>query len=303
MRLRTCALARCLIVLPMLAAAAPRALAHPQPVLRIGVFADAQYADKPNSLPRRYSETRDKLRDCLDALAIDKPDRIVNLGDLIDGNGEKTRDDLHAMAALFTGLPMLHVVGNHCLAAGLPELMGELGLERPYHAWAARGFRFVVLFGMDVSTASPAGSPEAAEAREYLAADPKRPTYNGAIGKAQMAWLRGQLATAVRRREKVIVLCHMPALAASAGPWITLWNGEEVCRTLEQAGCVVAYIAGHEHRGGYAFHGGIHHLTMPGLVEAPEESTAYALLDLYRDRICVQGFGVVQDRELVFGKP
>jgi hypothetical protein len=63
------------------------------------------------------------------------------------------------------------------------------------------------------------------------------------------------------------------------------------------SGCVVAYFAGHDHAGGYAVDGTVHHVTVQGMVEAPRRN-AYAIVDVFDQRIRIHGFGKVPSRGL-----
>ena len=58
---------------------------------------------------------------------------------------------------------------------------------------------------------------------------------------------------------------------------------------------------GHDHAGGYARSGGVHYVTVPGMVEAPEKN-AFAVVDVYDDRLDVRGFGSVPSRTLGAGR-
>jgi hypothetical protein len=282
----------------LLAIGAAASVGHAaEPVLRFGLVADVQYADKPTQGARRYAESKAKLAACVADLAQQELGFVVSLGDLIDGHGASSGDELRLMLAAFEPLtaPVHHVIGNHCLSVPRPALMQALGRLSGYYAFRDRGWRFIVLDAMDVSANGSAGPEEAALAKGYLARKPAPPAYNGAIGPAHMAWLRSQLAGAKRLGERVIGFCHMPTLAAASNPGLLLWNHAEVLAELEQAGCVAAWIAGHDHRGGYARRAGIHHLTLPGMVEAPADGNAYAVIELHPDRLVVQGRGTVTD--------
>lgn len=271
-----------------------------KPVLRFGVVADPQYADKETIGKRRYREAAGKLKAALKALDKEKPDFIVNLGDVIDGNGERTPADLALIAGIFREArsPLRHVLGNHCLVAGRQQVMQALGMKDAYYEFRCKGWRFLVLDGMDVSTFSPKGSPEALRAGQILALDPKLPTYNGALSDKQLAWLEERLADANRQKERVIVFCHHPTVLAASTQAHLLWNHVDVEAALAQSHCVAAYLCGHDHAGGYACADGIQHLTMPGLCEAPAGDNAYALVEVYQDRMVISGFGTVPGREV-----
>jgi hypothetical protein len=69
-----------------------------------------------------------------------------------------------------------------------------------------------------------------------------------------------------------------------------------------QSGCVVAWINGHDHKGGYAFVRGIHHLTVPGMVESPSGGNSYAVAEVLADRIVIEGRGTTPGRTLGLNK-
>ena len=60
--------------------------------------------------------------------------------------------------------------------------------------------------------------------------------------------------------------------------------------------CVAAYLNGHNHAGNYGERDGIHYLTLKGMVDT--EKTAYAVIEVYPDRLAVKGFGRETDREM-----
>jgi hypothetical protein len=62
---------------------------------------------------------------------------------------------------------------------------------------------------------------------------------------------------------------------------------------------VAAYISGHNHAGHYGELDGVHYLTVPGMVDTPEQS-AFAVARVYENRIEIDGEGRVEDRTLRF---
>ena len=72
-----------------------------------------------------------------------------------------------------------------------------------------------------------------------------------------------------------------------------------VLKILEECGCVVAWICGHEHGGGYVLRNGIHHLTMHGMIETKDKPAA-AIFRLFPDHLSITGFGREPSRELLF---
>ena len=59
---------------------------------------------------------------------------------------------------------------------------------------------------------------------------------------------------------------------------------------------VVAYINGHNHAGNYGQQNGVHYLTLKGMVDTTE--SAYSVIEVYRDRLEVVGFGRQERRTL-----
>ncbi|MCX6907734.1 MAG: metallophosphoesterase [Verrucomicrobia bacterium] len=271
-----------------------------QALFRFGVVTDVQYADKPARGKRHYNESAEKLRACVADFNRRELAFVANLGDSIDGDGGKSATDIALIAGIFRQLtcPVQHVLGNHCLNVPRPALLKELGLKSPYYEFARECWRFLVLDGMDVSYKSPDGSKQAKEAQNYLEKNPKLNKYAGALGEEQMVWLREQLADAARQKQRVIVFCHHPILAAASSPGAVLWNAGEVEAALVRSGCVVAWINGHDHKGGYAFANGIYHLTVHGMIESPTGGNSYAIASVFETRIAIEGKGTTPSRVL-----
>lgn len=128
--------------------------------------------------------------------------------------------------------------------------------------------------------------------------------YNGALGDAQHRWLKEVLQRARLENQHVIVAGHTPCHAEVANKLDSLaWDAPEICQTLAQAGCVIAYLAGHDHHGGYFYDmsSGIHHLTVPSPLIAQRDANTgrfvspHLVLDLHPDgRIGVRGDGFVR---------
>lgn len=279
---------------------APPTPAAAEPLFRFGVIADIQYADKPAPGVRQYRTSLAKLDRCVAWLNQQPLAFVANLGDIIDGNGPRSAEDLARVSEHLKPLqaPWRHVIGNHCLELDRAVLLPALGLSAPWYEFTQNGWRFLVLNGMDVSVKAPKDSPSGRAAREYLEINPKLPTYNGALGPDQLDWLKAQLAAARGAGQRVIVMCHHPVLPAASDASSILWNGAEVVNVLVEAGCVAAWFNGHDHRGGYAEHQGIHFVTFPGLVEAPADQSACAIVEVRPDRLVIQGLGTVPSRTL-----
>jgi len=247
-----------------------------------GVVADIQYGDKAGGDGRDYRGSLGRLERGVETLRAQPLDFVIQLGDVIDGqptNAAATAQDLDAVLSVFNRLsvPKYHVVGNHCLNAGTNALLQKLGLERAYYAFAvprAAGWRFVVLDGNDAGY--------------------------GVVSEPQLAWFRQTLDQAQQAGEKVICFCHF-ALLQAAAEHDRMAQPEALLKLLDEHPCAVAWIAGHDHAGGYALRRQVHHLTLRGLVEAPTNGTAFARIELAGDRLLERGYGSEPSREMVLG--
>lgn len=255
--------------------------AKPGRLPAFGVVADIQYGDKDGSASRDYRGSLERLGRCVAELNRQKLDFVIQLGDMIDGyptNAAASLADLDKVLPVFNRLaaPKYHAVGNHCLSAGTNALAQRLGLASFYYTFtvpAAKGWRFVVLDGNDAGY--------------------------GIVSERQLAWFQSTLGQAQQAGEKVICFCHFPLLKTAAEHH-RMAKPEAVVKLLDAHTCVAAWIAGHEHAGGYARQRHVHHLTMRGLVEAPG-STAFARFELAGDRIRETGFGNEPGREMFLG--
>lgn len=298
--------------------------------VRFGVLADVQYADKADkeveSGVRPYREALGKLERAVDALAAAHEDAegpplsfCMNLGDSIDGHGEGETDwfarsvrDLKRVAACFgrlrsSGVPLHHVVGNHCICRGSVSRAAfarEMECATDWGAWGGRSYgsfcptpslRCVVLDSMDLALSGwwdDQGNGDEDECRErraesesFLAArplesEPQLKRYNGGLGRGQLRWLEGELREAERAGQAVVVFMHHPVTvgeADSTGPreHMPCWNHEEVRALLLASPAFGALLAGHHHRGGYQRVDGRHFVTVESILEAPAGTTAY----------------------------
>jgi hypothetical protein len=243
-----------------------------------GVIADIQYADKKIKGRRDYRVSIPRLQKCVNDLNQRDLAFTIQLGDIIDGNEtrEQTLADLDAVFEEFDKLtmPKYHVVGNHCIKAGKATLAKKLQLKSFYYDFTvpeAKGWRFVVLDGND------AGS--------------------GVLGKKQLAWFKEKLAKSRAANEKVIVFNHF-ALLKKAAKSYRMKKPKPVLKAIENSGCVVAYFAGHDHNGGYTCKDGLHHVTLKAMLT--QLPNAYAIIDVYPDKLEEIGYGKEPSRELKF---
>ncbi|RKX37909.1 MAG: hypothetical protein DRP64_16585 [Verrucomicrobia bacterium] len=257
--------------------AAGRVLAEAGKSFSFGVIADIQAGDKETKIGRYYRESFARLEECVSELNRHDLAFTIELGDLIDGNAEKTASDLDRVMEEYSKLsmPTYHVLGNHGMSSVRNLMSRKLNSNVFYYDFtvpAAEGWRFIVLDGNDAGY--------------------------GVLGSKQLEWLKSKLDQARADQEKIILFNHF-ALLESAAPQVRMKTPEPVLGWINESGCVVAYFAGHDHAGGYACQNGIHHITVKGMVEAPVKN-AYAVIEVYSDKLVEIGFGKEPSRKMKF---
>lgn len=294
-----------LIALTLLAPAPDSTAAEAQkPLFSFGVVTDVHYSNrKEPSANRYYRDSKRKLTEAVAAFNTAHVDFVVSLGDLIDNDIESYPDIAPVLAA--ADAPVHKIAGNHDFpvpfaAARQQAVFRTMGLAEPCFPLVRDGCRLLFLDANDIAVYAHAeGTPSRTEAEATLArltaegaANARR--YNGALGAAQLEWLVRELRAAEAAGERVICLCHMPALPLPGR--YTLWNNLEVAGILSEYPCVKAFLAGHHHPGGYGIYRGVHYLTFRGMVEGTENK--FAIVDVYPDKLVVRGFGTEETRTL-----
>jgi manganese-dependent ADP-ribose/CDP-alcohol diphosphatase len=270
------------------------------PRLRFGVIADCQYADEDvnQKLNRYYRLSPQKLREAVAALNRSPLDFTVNLGDTID----REFDSFETVVPIFRQLraTCYHALGNHDfdVAPALKKLVAKrMGVdEGTFFSWHCKGWRFLMLDGNEISLFAHAKEdPEYAASESYFRSLPGTPAnYNGAIGRGQLAWLRGELEAARLHHERVIVFCHYPVFPANVH---NLWNAGELVGLLSSFKDVVAaWMNGHNHAGNYGTKDSVHYLNFKGMVDTT--GNCWAEVAVFDDRIEVTGFAREPSRTL-----
>ncbi|ASQ89691.1 hypothetical protein CHL67_01030 [Prosthecochloris sp. GSB1] len=230
--------------------------------MKLGIISDIHFNGDMNI---RGKLRRDLLA-CIGFWERNGADFVIQLGDLIDGEGAQAKENLAEALAIFrtASLPVLHVPGNHCLAVPLKEYLCRARLCSPYYAFRHAGVRFIVLHGMDIN---PASRPtlEADRQRQDLAGrDRWANGYCGAIGQNQLRWLERQLDSASESAEPVVLFCHFPLLKETTDEAHgLLWNHEEVTGLLCRRCNILACFNGHYHHSAHALRSGIHYISLP----------------------------------------
>lgn len=287
------------LLLPRLQAQAP--VATPvgprplgQPLLRIGLIADAQYCDCTADKDRFYRISLEKLHQAVDTLNERQVDLVINLGDLIDqrlGSYPRALRELDRLQ-----MPLLHVLGNHEFwdvpFHDQASVLDTLALSQGYCDYLLPGWRLLLLDGTELAAYAMGAHEElrleAEVCNSSLDGHANAALWNGAIGQAQLDWIAWQLAAADAAGEHVLLFCHFPI--HPAGHPMTLWNEADLRALVSRYKSPAAWIAGHAHEALYAAVDGLHHLTLEGMLMTPD-SNAFAVLDLYPDRLVVEGYG------------
>jgi manganese-dependent ADP-ribose/CDP-alcohol diphosphatase len=271
------------------------------PLFSFAVLTDIHFADQPPVGKRDYRGSWERLARSVEAINAAKPAFTIQLGDLVDAG----QYSMSRILPLYEALNMrrYHVLGNHDFPNGRAELMRRLGMDASWYDFAIDRWRFVVADAMDISVAGrDEGTKEHALGVAMLGDLHARHArnaqdWNGGLGAPQIKWLRDVLRRAKARQERVIVFCHLPALAESSTEQHVAWNCADIRAAVEESGVVKAYLNGHDHNGGYAEHGGVHYVTFPGMVESGVKNS-YTLVDVFNDRLELRGFGTAPSRTL-----
>jgi hypothetical protein len=263
-------------------------------IFRIGLVADPQYCDAAPFNGRQFRLAPDKLATAIDTFNRWQIDLLINLGDIIDRGPES----FQAMRTLYDSLqaPYLHVLGNHefhQIPAGLkPTIMDSLGMGAAFCDFGVKGWRMILLDGTELAGYAREAHPDLAEEGESLwqsvQGKSRGKSWNGGIGQAQREWLRSRLDFAAYHNEQVIIFCHFPIMPADHHS--NLWNDLQMRNLIRPYPNVVAWIAGHYHDGNYRYWQDVHHLTLRGMVMTAD-SNAFSVLDIYPDRLEMNGFG------------
>ena len=66
--------------------------------------------------------------------------------------------------------------------------------------------------------------------------------------------------------------------------------------TLTGCPAVQAVFSGHDHKGGYARVGGVHFVVLEAMLEAPEDSNAFCVVEVGDNEFVIRGRGIVTSR-------
>jgi predicted phosphodiesterase len=214
----------------------------------------------------------------------EKADFLIELGDLKDeGNPAEEHDTLkyletiEAVLATFNG-PRYHVLGNHDVDSISKEQflarVENTGIAQTskYYSFDTHGIHFVVLDANHMADGSDY------DHGNFHWTDTHIPP-------VQCDWLKNDLAAT---SNPVIVFVHQQ-LDGNTNHCVK--NATDVRHILQESQKVLAAFHGHNHAGHYSHIEGIHYYTLKAVVEGSgEENNAYAIVDVYDDRIDITGY-------------
>jgi manganese-dependent ADP-ribose/CDP-alcohol diphosphatase len=273
-----------------------------KPLYSFGVIADVQYADYNPAGTRFYRSSTVKLREALKTLKTDSVRFIINLGDLIDKDFASFNPVLDIINS--SGLEIYHVAGNHDYSVE-GEYKKRLPVLTPskagYYSLLLEGNRFIFLNGNEQSTYFSDDETEIKEAALNLASMKQKGEinaveWNGGFSTKQIEWLKYQLDMANDANEKVFLICHFPIMPENVH---NLLNYKEVLAILENYHNIIAWFNGHNHAGNYGTVNLIHFVTFRGMVET-ESDNSYARIDVYKNKLWINGYGREKSRSLVY---
>lgn len=273
-----------------------------KPLFSFGIIADVQYADRNPVGNRYYRSSLEKLENTLASFRKDSVAFAINLGDLIEIDYESYKPLLKAINA--SGIKMYHITGNHDYAVD-PRYLSRLPVltesREGYYSIIYNNFRLIFMNGNEISKYSSANKFVIRQADDYIRELRKKGEinaidWNGGIGSTQMEWINNQLDEAADNSEKAIMFCHFPIAPENIH---NLLNYKEVLGMLSKYNNIIAWFSGHNHEGNYCRLNSIHLVTLKGIVET-KKSNSFAIIDAYRDRIMIRGFGRENSLELAF---
>ncbi|KAA5545599.1 alkaline phosphatase [Roseiconus nitratireducens] len=250
----------------------------PEPAVRIGLVTDLHYAAKPPAGTRHYRETPAKLAEAAKQFRRDRPDFLVELGDLIDAaeSVELEQQYLATINEQFSGLceRRHYVLGNHCVdTLTKDEFLQAVGQPKSYDSFDFGGIHFVVLDSCFRSDGEPYGR------KNFKWTDANLPA-------AELEWLDADLKA---NDKPTVVFAHQRLDEAGRH---SVNNRAEVRAILESGGHVLAVFQGHSHHNDLNQINNIHYCTLAAMVEGSgAESNGYSVLEIdSRGTIRLTGF-------------
>ncbi|MBT6156053.1 MAG: alkaline phosphatase [Planctomycetaceae bacterium] len=251
----------------------------------VGLVTDMHYADKAPAGSRHYRESLVKLSEAAEQFQKQKPDHMVELGDLIDAadSVDVEKGYLKRINKEFAALPgkKHYVLGNHCVyTLRKDEFLDGVGQKKSYYSFDSGGFHFVVLDSCFRSDGKPYGR------KNFQWTDPNIPA-------EEVEWLKADLKSA---KGQTIVFAHQ---RLDVSNHYGVKNAAAVRKVLEDSGKVLAVFQGHSHKNDYKEIAGIHYCVLAAMIEGSgAENNGYSVMDIFEGgSIRITGFRKQQNRE------
>lgn len=250
-----------------------------------GMLTDVHFAAIPDRGTRKYSQSLDKVTQCIDTMNKERVSFLIELGDFKDmpvqPDKNATLGYLKTIETLFSRFngDRYHVLGNHdedCISKrefySIAKNTGFAG-EETWYAFKKGGYHFLVMDACFDSTG-----------RSYEMGNFDWSDAN--IPPQELKWLEKELKNSDL---PVIVFVHQLLYGNSKA---TIKNAGMVRSVLEKSNKVQCVFQGHEHSGGYEKINGIHYYTLKGMIEGNfTESNSFAKVTLEKNKILIRGYG------------
>jgi manganese-dependent ADP-ribose/CDP-alcohol diphosphatase len=125
-----------------------------EPLLKIGLVADPQYANQPTRGKRYYKESLWKIEEAVDTFNYKNVDFVQSLGDIIDIEWGSYDSILPIYKKLNPDIKSYQLLGNHDFSIDSTHLSGlleKLSMPNYYYSYSKKGWRFIVLDATDYS--------------------------------------------------------------------------------------------------------------------------------------------------------
>ncbi|GAB1296242.1 Manganese-dependent ADP-ribose/CDP-alcohol diphosphatase [Apodemus speciosus] len=182
-----------------------------------------------------------------------------------------------------------------------------------YHFVPFPKFRFILLDSYDLSVLGiDQSSPKYEQCMKMLRehnpnvelnspqglSEPQYVQFNGGFSQEQLNWLDKVLTFSDTNQEKVVIVSHVPIYPEASSDTVCLaWNYMDALSVIWSHKCVVCFLAGHTHDGGYSEDPfGVHHVNLEGVIETTPDSQAFGTVHVYPDKMLLKGRGRVPDR-------
>lgn len=284
------------------------------PLFSFGIMADCQYADRDDAdvqvmgtedwYYNRYRLSPAKLKKAVEGFNEHELDFVVHLGDFTD----KNLDGYEMLTEITNNLkaPLWHVMGNHeywGVEGDEQRVLATYGLDKSYYSKQVGGYRFIVLDTNELGEIKHVpGTDEWKKGHDLIeqmkaAGEINAYGWNGGLSDEQLSWLDAELDAADAGGEHAILFAHHPVFPPGV---LNALNQGDILNMIDAHRNVVAFINGHNHNGDFGIRNNVPYLTVPGMLNT--STNAYGIVDIYEDKIIINGHGRVSDMQLDIAK-